>query len=180
MRPVQLLPLFICALMVGWFAPSLPTASAGNQDNAAAAAAAEAEQTASLNTARSKDAWLAGQTVIEREPDGHFYASALVDGYQYRFLVDTGASIVALTRADADAMGLQWDEASLRPIGRGASGTVNGVPITIDSMEVGGFEVRNVRAAIIPDGLDVSLLGQTFLSQLDNVEFSGDEMRLGS
>ena len=76
-------------------------------------------------------------------------------------------------------LGLSWDDSALRPIGRGASGTVYGTPVVLQSLEVGGFEARNVEAAIIPEGLDVSLLGQSFLSKIDNVEISGDEMRLG-
>jgi aspartyl protease family protein len=46
-------------------------------------------------------------------------------------------------------------------------------------MDVGGFEARNVEAAIIPEGLGISLLGQSYLSRIDNVEISDDEMRLG-
>lgn len=176
MKPVQLLPLFACALLVGWFAPSLPSSDSAGK--AAGADTSEAEATR-LGVARSQDAWLAGQTVLKRSSDGHFYADGYVDGYSCRFLVDTGASIVALTGADAEAMGLSWDQENLRPIGRGASGTVYGVPTRIEKMEVGGLEARDVQAAIIPDGLDVSLLGQSFLSKIDNVEISGDEMRLG-
>ena len=125
------------------------------------------------------EAWLAGQSVLRRQPDGHFYADAIVEGQNIHFLVDTGATIVALTGDDAEALGLYWDDQDLRPIGRGASGIVYGLPATIKVMEVGGLEARNVEAAIIPEGLGVSLLGQSFLSKIDNVEIAGDEMRLG-
>ncbi len=175
MKPVQLLPLFVCALLAGWLAPGLTVAS----DEPNAAHDSESVASEPTDSAQNKAAWLAGETVLNRESDGHFYADAYVEGSRYRFLVDTGASMVALTGRDAQAMGLEWDEASLRPIGRGASGTVHGVTVTIASMEVGGIEARDVHGAIIPDGLDVSLLGQSFLSQVSNVEISGDEMRLG-
>ena len=46
-------------------------------------------------------------------------------------------------------------------------------------MEVDGIEAQGVEAAIIPEGLDISLLGQSFLSKIENVQISGDEMRLG-
>jgi len=175
MKPIQLLPLFACALMAGWLAPGL---SVTTDDTDGDAGSVEPDR-APAESVHDRAAWLAGETVLNREADGHFYANALVEGSSYRFLVDTGASMVALTGQDADAMGLQWDETSLKPIGRGASGTVHGVSVTIPSMELGGFEARDVHAAIIPDGLDVSLLGQSFLSQVSNVEISGDQMRLG-
>ncbi len=177
MRPIQTLPLFASALLVGWLAPGLTVESGSGESAGAVPAQQDDARLAAAQT--DKSAWLAGQHVLTRSSDGHFYADAYVDGSSFRLLVDTGASIVALTGSDADAMGLMWDRTSLQPIGRGASGTVHGVPTTIERMEVGGFEARNVQAAIIPDGLDVSLLGQSFLSQINNVEISGDEMRLG-
>ena len=165
--------LFVCALLVGWFAPNLPTQTGGDE------AHADLPEADAQLAAHRTDQWLAGQTVLRRESDGHFYADASVDGAQLRFLVDTGASIVALTGDDASAIGLSWDEASLRPIGRGASGTVRGIPVRLERLEIDGLEARNFKAAIIPEGLDVSLLGQSFLSKVQNVEISGNEMTLG-
>ena len=176
MKVGPLLALFLCAALVGWFAPDMPSDGVTKLS----AQNGHIPEAGDVNLAVSRnDGWLAGETVLSRDSDGHFYADAMVEGHRYRFLVDTGASIVALTGADADSMGLYWDDDSLRPIGRGASGTVFGVPVEIEIMEVGGFEVRNVQAAIIPEGLDISLLGQSFLSQIENVKISGDEMKLG-
>jgi aspartyl protease family protein len=172
MQKAPVISLLICAGLVGWLAPNLSTDMGVkvSGENMAAPKAVTASQPAG---------WAAEETVLKRHADGHFYADGVVEGRQFHFLVDTGASIVALTGQDAEAMGLYWDESKLRPIGRGASGTVHGVPVRIEQMEVGGFEARDVQAAIIPEGLDVSLLGQSFLSQIDNVEISGDEMKLG-
>jgi len=55
-----------------------------------------------------------------------------------------------------------------------------GVGVRLERIEVEGIEARDVEAAIIPEGLDVSLLGQSFLSKIENVEINGDEMRLGA
>jgi aspartyl protease family protein len=55
---------------------------------------------------------------------------------------------------------------------------VNGKVISIDRMQLGNIEARNVRAAIIPGGLEVSLLGQNFLSKARSVNISGDRMVL--
>jgi aspartyl protease family protein len=123
--------------------------------------------------------WYAGETVLDRAADGHFYAEAMVDGQSVLFLVDTGASVVALTGDDAAELGLQWDDQDLQAVGRGASGTVRGVPTVITELSLGSFRSQNVPAVIIPDGLPVSLLGQSFLSKIENVAITGDQMVLG-
>lgn len=128
----------------------------------------------------SKAAWLAGETVLTRAPDGHFYADAEVQQHTAHFLVDTGATIVALTGNDARAIGLDWSDSDLKLIGRGASGPVYGVPVMLSRMELGGLKARDVQAAVVPDGLEVSLLGQSFLSRLGDVRIEGEHMTLGS
>jgi len=174
MTSKQALMLIGCAALFGWYAPDLSGAGDAGEGGKSAADSRRGDRgDAAMRS------WNAGETVLVREPDGHFYANVQVDGGQFRFLVDTGASMVALTGEDAEAIGLYWDEDSLRQVGRGANGVVRGVPVTIPRMEVDGFEARDVEAAIIPEGLDISLLGQSFLSRIDNVEISGDEMRLG-
>lgn len=127
---------------------------------------------------RDKPEWYGGAMVLDRADDGHFYATARIDTGDYRMLVDTGASVVALTGEDARNIGLDWDPNALAPVARGASGPVMGVPVTIDSMAVGDFEARNVQAVIVPDGLAVSLLGQSFLRQVPNVQISGNALTL--
>ncbi len=177
MKAGSITTLFVCALLVGWFAPGLSThdvPQAGDAADLSDRSGAEERFAVSRS-----DQWLGGQAVLRRQHDGHFYTDASIDGMQVRFLVDTGASMVALTGEDAEALGLTWHEGDLKPIGRGASGPVNGVPARIEHMEVQGIEARNVAAAIIPEGLDVSLLGQSFLSKVQDVTISGDEMRLG-
>lgn len=175
MKGTQILLVLGSATLFGWAVPDLPGAGPGGRNGDIAVA----ERPAGYRSDTAESSWNAGQTVLRRERDGHFYANVQAEGGQFRFLVDTGASVVALTGADAEAMGLDWDEDSLRTIGRGASGPVEGVPVTIARMEVGGFEAHQVEAAIIPQGLGISLLGQSFLSKIHNVQISGDEMRLG-
>lgn len=165
------------AAIVGWIAPGL---SSGN-DAAKESAAQEAGQLIEDKAKESDhEAWLTGGTVLDRAYDGHFYADARVDSRSTHFLVDTGASIVALTGDDARAIGLDWNEEDLVQIGRGASGDVFGVPVRLESVELGGFEAENVDAAIVPEGLDVSLLGQSFLSRVRGVNIDGDRMVIGA
>jgi aspartyl protease family protein len=115
---------------------------------------------------------LAAQELV-RAPDGHFYADAQVNGAPIRFMVDTGATAVALTREDAQRAGLQLGPE--RSVARGVGGLVEVIPVTVDRIALGGLEARHVRAAVVED-LDVSLLGQSFLSQVGSVEIRGDRM----
>lgn len=122
--------------------------------------------------------WYAGSHTLNREYDGHFYASARVNGRSIRMMVDTGASVIALTGSDARAAGISWSDSEVRPIGRGASGDVYGVVRSLDMVDIGGFTRRDVRAIVVPNGLDISLLGQSYLGQIASVEIQGDQMRL--
>lgn len=120
--------------------------------------------------------WYGGGHTLDRQSDGHFYASTTVDGVPVRMMVDTGASVIALTGRDAAAIGIQWDEGQVSHIGQGANGAVYGVNTRLNEVEIGGITRRNVSAVIIPKGLGVSLLGQSYLSQLDAVEIANNQM----
>jgi aspartyl protease family protein len=123
--------------------------------------------------------WDIAEVTLPRSGDGHFYADVTIDGVPSRMLVDTGASVIALTGEDARAMGLTWSEDQVQAVGQGASGEVKGVPVTLDRVQLGNREVQSVPAVILPDGLSVSLLGQSFLERIGKVEISGNTMVLG-
>lgn len=129
--------------------------------------------------AETAGAW-AQEITLDRESDGHFYTQVEVEGQSTRMLIDTGASIIALSGKDASALGLHWNSDDIRPVGRGANGPVYGTQITLTSVTLGGFEANNIQAMIIPKGLDISLLGQSFLSKIGRVEISGDQMLLSN
>lgn len=118
------------------------------------------------------------EIVIERKPDGHYYADATINGQLVRFLIDTGATTVALTEKDARHVGLAFSTSEFSVIGRGASGDVRGKNVTIDRISLGHLEATRVRGAIIGNGLDVSLLGQSFLSRIGSVRIADDRMTL--
>jgi len=113
---------------------------------------------------------------LRRGPDGHFYADAQVNGTTIRFMVDTGASVVVLTAADAQRAGIQLP--SERSMAMGVGGPVEIVPVTLDRIAVGGIEARGVQAAVVAEELPVSLLGQSYLQRLGSVEIRGDRMVL--
>lgn len=112
---------------------------------------------------------------LDRAPDGHFYAEAQVNGTPIRFLVDTGASGVALSADDARRAGLPFHSTEFSSVGRGASGEVRGKIVTLDRVTLGGKTVDNVSGAIL-EGSDMSLLGQSFLGRMGTIEITGDKM----
>jgi aspartyl protease family protein len=119
----------------------------------------------------------AAQTVIRRDEAGQFHLSAQVDGEDTRFLVDTGADMVALTVEDAQRLGYPVDPSQFEPLTQTASGVGYGTTITLDRLEVGGSTFRNVDAVVM-DGLGENLLGQTVLRRLGKLEMRGDTMVL--
>lgn len=112
---------------------------------------------------------------LVRSPDGHFYADAQVNGAQVRFLIDTGASFVALTAADAQRAGIAPRTDRARAFGAG--GEIEVMPVKIDRVALGPLAAANVDGAVI-DNLPVSLLGQSFLSRIGSVRIEGDRMVL--
>ncbi|HEX8444437.1 MAG TPA: TIGR02281 family clan AA aspartic protease [Allosphingosinicella sp.] len=117
------------------------------------------------------------ETSLRRESDGHFYVNAEVNGRTVRFVVDTGASSVALTEEDARRIGLPFNPAEFRVIGQGASGDVRGTTVMLSTVSVDGKKVHDVRGAIIQGG-SLSLLGQSYLAALTSVNMSRDTMTL--
>jgi aspartyl protease family protein len=116
--------------------------------------------------------------VIERSDDGDFYVDAEVNGQFVHFLVDTGASSVVLTMADAKHVGLPFSPSQFSVVARGASGDVNGQILKIGRVAIGRKEAFDVEGAVVDDGLDVSLLGQSFLSRIGTLVIDGDKMVL--
>lgn len=117
------------------------------------------------------------ETILHRAPGGHFLALVHVNGMPLRFVVDTGADTVALTEADARQANVAFDPGSFEVIGRGASGDVRGQEVVIESLVLDGKRATDVRAVVIEGG-DISLLGHTYLRQLQSVSIEGDQMRL--
>lgn len=118
------------------------------------------------------------ETILRRAPDGHFYADLMVNGAPIKFLVDTGATTVALTRDDAQRAGLQFSDGEFTGKAQTASGTVGVKPVTLDRVSLGALEATQVDASIIESGLTQSLLGQSWLKRVGTVTIEGDEMKL--
>ncbi|HEX8194238.1 MAG TPA: TIGR02281 family clan AA aspartic protease [Allosphingosinicella sp.] len=112
---------------------------------------------------------------IDRRQDGHFYVDGLVNGQETHFLIDTGATHVALTIEDAREIGLKIDPEDFEPVVRGAGGLVRGQIVMLDRVAIGGRVVTNARATVL-EGLEISLLGQSVLSQLGTLEMTSERL----
>jgi aspartyl protease family protein len=98
--------------------------------------------------------------------DGHYWADAKVNSAQVHFLVDTGASVVALTKQDARRIGVNIRSAGQFARMSTANGEITVPLVTLKRIRIGNVEVTNVDAVVIEEGLSTSLLGMSFLSQL--------------
>jgi aspartyl protease family protein len=105
---------------------------------------------------------------LRKEGDGHYWASARVNGVNVKFLVDTGATLVALNKRDARRIGLDLDNLQRNVDVRTAAGRVKAASAVIETMGIDGVEVENISAVVMEDGLEYSLLGMSFLNRLES------------
>lgn len=115
-----------------------------------------------------------GRVEIPLGRDGHFHLTADLNGQPVRFLVDTGASGIALSQQDAQKIGI--DPGDLAYIGSAmtANGEVRTAPVTIDHFAIGDIVDRNVRAWVVGGEMPGSLLGMSYLRTFARVGFEGD------
>ncbi|MEN3951386.1 TIGR02281 family clan AA aspartic protease [Iodidimonas sp. SYSU 1G8] len=118
------------------------------------------------------------EVTLFAQSDGHFYAQVEVEGKEILFMVDTGASDIALSRKDADRLGLSPSEREFTRIYQTANGTMRGAPVTLDSVAIGPIDVRNVAASVAEGDMGVSLLGMSFLNRLSGYQVTGDRLTL--
>ncbi len=110
---------------------------------------------------------LTNQMTLRPGQSGHYFLTADIGGADVDFLVDTGASLIALSYEDAERIGL--DPESLEYSGRvqTANGITRVAPVTLDTVRVGQLEVDRVEAVVTRASLGTSLLGMSFLRRLE-------------
>ena len=110
---------------------------------------------------------------------GHFQVDARIEGRKLSFMVDTGASVIALTASDAARLGIHPAQREFVTEVKTANGTVRAAPVRLDEVEVGDLVVRDVAALVMPDeALSDNLLGLSFLSRLRRFEYSAGRLVL--
>lgn len=119
-----------------------------------------------------------GELTLKADARGHFLVPAKVNGQPVRFLIDSGASHVVLSAADAKRLGLTPKDRDFTDIYRTPGGIIRAAPVTLAEVRIGALVMRDVRASVSGLDMDVSLLGASFLARLRGYEVNRDRLTL--
>jgi aspartyl protease family protein len=114
-----------------------------------------------------------GAVRIRMSPDGHFWALVDIAGAERRMLIDSGATVTALSEETARLAGVTRDPAALPIVIRTANGDLMAATGTIPRLSFGSIEARNLKVVIAPGMRGVDILGMNFLSQLASWRVEG-------
>jgi aspartyl protease family protein len=114
-----------------------------------------------------------GEVRIRMSPDGHFWARVSINGVQRRMLIDSGATVTALSADTAAAAAVRRDPAAIPLVIRTANGDSMATAATVAQLSFGGIEARNLKVVISPGLGSVDILGMNFLSQLASWRVTG-------
>ncbi|MBF9044732.1 TIGR02281 family clan AA aspartic protease [Rhodobacterales bacterium HKCCE4037] len=115
---------------------------------------------------------------VPRASDGHFYLTLDVNGTPTRFVVDTGATAIVLTRADAEAAGIETDNLIYSGRASTANGTVETAPVRIETLALGETLDTGVRAVVNNGQMEESLLGMSYLNRFSRIEIADGQLLL--
>jgi aspartyl protease family protein len=116
---------------------------------------------------------------VTADQRGHFFVDPLLNGRSTRMVIDTGASVVALSYEDAERIGARLSPADFTVNMSTANGSVEGAPLRIKEIRLGELSVSDVEAVVLPKGrLEVSLLGMSFLRKLGSFNISQGRLSL--
>ena len=116
--------------------------------------------------------------IIPKEIDGHFHLTVTINDRPIEFLVDTGASDIVLTRNDAARVGFDPNRLDYWGMANTANGTVRLATIRLETVRLGEFIDKNIRASVNKAPMEKSLLGMRYLSKFRAIEISDDQMIL--
>lgn len=120
----------------------------------------------------------AQQITLQRQGDGHFYATLSIAGAPIDFLVDTGATDVVLTPKDAAAIGIDINNLKYLGTASTANGTVKTAFISLEDIDFEGLKTDRLPAYVNSGELNISLLGMGYLDQMQRIEIVGNKMIL--
>jgi aspartyl protease family protein len=117
------------------------------------------------------------EVVLTAGPGGHFRTVGQINGRSVQFLVDTGATAIAIGQAEADRLGIDYKNSTRRGFAETANGRVPAYGVMLTSVRVGDVEVANVEAIVLPAAMPDVLLGNSFLTRFQ-MRRVNDTMRL--
>ena len=103
---------------------------------------------------------------LAADPRGHFITEGAINGNPVRFLVDTGATMVALPATEAVRLGIDYRKGQ-RGLTSTAGGTVPTYRVRFDSVRLGEIEIAGVDGMVLEHGLNIALLGMSFLNRVE-------------
>jgi len=116
---------------------------------------------------------------IPQDARGHFQVGGQIDGRRVEFMVDTGASVVALSEREAGRLGIRPARDDFTAQVKTANGVVKAAPVMLRSVDINGLVVRNVRALVVPgNALSENLLGLSYLTKLKRFEYANGKLVL--
>jgi len=104
---------------------------------------------------------------VRMSPDGHFWVDADINGVKRRMLIDSGATVTALSAGTAHSAGVDTGMGLTPVILRTANGAAAAQTGSIDELRVGNIVARNLKVVSAP-GLDLDVIGMNFLSELES------------
>lgn len=120
------------------------------------------------------------RVLIDRKLGNRFLVDGLVNGRNIEFVVDTGATTVAFTKADAERLGVTVHKLSYLGMGSTPGGATPVYRLPLTSVNVQGIIVRDIQAVVVPESTGRSLLGMTFLNRLKSFGVENGVMYLES
>lgn len=119
-----------------------------------------------------------GSISFKKSQNGHFYIMAKINGTSIRFLLDTGATDITLSLADAKNAGINTSNLRFDKIYNTANGQVKGAIINIYRLDIGNLQMEDVKASVNAGDMDISLLGMSFLEQTSGYEVRGNTLTI--
>lgn len=119
-----------------------------------------------------------GEIIISRNNDGHFYIDAMVNNVKIKFMIDTGASDVALTTKDATILNFDLSKLNYSKTYSTANGESRAALVILDNVKIGDNIFKNVEAHVGTGGLDISLLGMSVLERFKIFKIDRDMLIL--
>ncbi|AYF01201.1 retropepsin-like aspartic protease family protein [Paracoccus yeei] len=119
-----------------------------------------------------------GRIEVPMGGDGHFHLTARVNGQPVRFVIDTGATTIALAEDDARRAGIDPDSLAFVGQARTANGMVQTATVMLDSLTIGEIAEYDVPAVVLRSDLDLSLMGMSYLSRFARVSIEGNRLIL--
>jgi aspartyl protease family protein len=119
-----------------------------------------------------------GEMVINRNSDGHFYINAVIKGISIKFMIDTGASDVALTSADAKKLNYDLSKLNYNKTYSTANGFSKAAPVELDNVIIGPWTFNNIKGHVSSGESDISLLGMSLLERFKGFKIDRDMLIL--